>query len=586
MVGTTESKGGGFITNSPFKLSDDGKKLQLSDDVRVAPDSKTLTGEGTDPKSVVWPAFLANGQMAANPNAYYPASSVDQTRPKLAEYYWPDKNLDGADSPPTPWHNTIRDLLYFQETDPNDILQGHRSHLNSIETKSIVELEDGRNRILNALAMLDSMHLINTNNRNLMLNWVGSEAESGRVARANYEVMLSNILDVRDTHVRTQKKIQDMARLGEVQTYYKMHYEMKKKILLETILVVLLLVVLYALRKGGFLADELFNLFFVIVLFAYIFFRLSWQIVDFNSRDKRYFDKYDWGTLDGSFNFHEFEDISSNASMHYADVNDCLETFINRLKTATESWNTFEDFICGYTQLAREKMTSTLPTFTKGEVDPPSVLTVSNDKTKLHERFLHVLIYETLAAIFTKDTDCNNALKKMRSTYQFPFAKEYRRSKKADAAKEGDSCEQPSTSAATKGDWVKTCNAMKTYVDLQTYINIKPTVSSRDELKDTALDQMEPKIKEKLKDDHEYVTGVLNKEGEEDVRKLKHDYMRQEIDQWFKLLGTYTKPFAKDIKGLSQTITSATGSGTGTGQYGITSGCNAIPEIDSSTCSG
>jgi hypothetical protein len=174
----------------------------------------------------------------------------------------------------------------------------------------------------------------------------------------------------------------------------------------------------------------------------------------------------------------------------------------------------------------------------------------------------------------------------MRSTYQFPFEKEWRRSKKADAAKEGD-CEQPSTSAATKGDWVKTCNAMKTYVDLQTYKNIKP--SSRNELKDTALDKMEPKIKEVLTDDHEYVTGVLNKEGEEDVRKLKHEYMRQEIDQWFLLLGTYTKPFAKGIKGLSEDITSAirvTGSSVGTGQYGITSGCNVLLEPDSSTCSG
>lgn len=583
MVGTTESKGGGFITNSPFKLSDDGKKLQLSDDVILESD-KTLKGEGTDPKSVVWPAFLANGQMAANPKSYYPASSVGQDRPTLPDYYWPDKNLDGDDSTPTPWHNTIRDLLYFKETDPNNILQGHRGHLNS-ETADIVELEEGRNRILNALAMLDSMHLINTNNRNLMINWVSSEAESGRVARANYEVMLSNILDVRDTHVRTQKKIQDMARLGEVQTYYKMHYEMKKKILLETILVVLLLVVLYALRKGGFLADELFNLFFVIVLFAYIFFRLSWQIVDFNSRDKRYFDKYDWGTLDGSFNFHEFEDISSNASMHYTDVNDCLETFINRLKTATESWNTFEDFICGYTQLAREKMTSTPTSLIFTINEPTTELTVSNDKTKLHERFLHVLIYETLAAIFTKDsTDCNNVLKKMRSTYQFPFEKEYRRSKKADAAKEGDSCEQPSTSAATKMGWVKTCHAMKTYVDLQTYKNIKPSPPPpRNEFNDTALDKMEPKIKEVLKDDHEYVTGVLNKKGEEDVRKLKHDYMKGEIDQWFKLLETYTKPFT-GIKGLGE-ITSATGSGAGTGQYGITSGCIAVPEIDSSTCS-
>ena len=549
------------VGSAPYEVVDNHLKLATGVSVNSATKLLERGSKAIEAKHVVFPATLANGGLATNPKSYYPDGPNVPYTPKLPEYYWMDKS--DVDGDPAPWKNTIRDMLYFNEDTPNGVLKGYRRDKGSAE---IVALEDRRNRIMNALAMLDSMHLVNTNNRNLMLNWVGSEAESGRVARANYEVMLSNILDVRDTHVRTQRKIQDMARLGEVQTYYKMHYEMKKKILLETILVVVLLVVLYALRKSEVLGDDLFNLFFVIVLFAYIFFRLSWQIVDFNSRDKRYFDKYDWGTLDGSFNFNEFEDISSNASMYYTEVNDCLEKFIKRLKTAHESWPKFENFICGYTQLAREKMKSAtdLPlkesVFHMKEMDDTEIITPM-EGMKLHKKFLHILIYETLVGHIQ---DCKNA-KQMEATYTFPFHK------KISEVGGEDSCPplDPNTDVEP-GMWVKNCEAMKDYVDIKVLQNVRKGLSSmssglglgtKDEL-DTILSGANQRVRNGANFQTEIVpeiTKILKRDKDkylEGANDRKHELMKLEIEGWFNLLKKYSNvlPNSYTLKNMEMEI--------------------------------
>lgn len=250
-------------------------------------------------------------------------------------------------------------------------------------------LEEGRKRIYDAFAILDVNHLVNDNNRNLMLKWMADETKDGYLARANYSIAISNVYDMRETYFKTQQKIKDMTRLGEVQTYYKLYYGAKKKIILETIVVVLALIVLYALRRNDILADGLFNLFFVIILFAYIFFRLSWQIVDFMSRDRRYFDKYDWGEIDGSYNFYEFKDVSPEVVINNKRrVTKCLDRFFKSLEGHNMDYPTFENVMCGYIYLAEEDYEE------------------HKDGIPLHLKMLWVVIYQVLHYKYYANTDC------------------------------------------------------------------------------------------------------------------------------------------------------------------------------------
>ena len=255
-----------------------------------------------------------------------------------------------------------------------------------------MRLEENRKRIMDAFAILDVNHLINDNNRAMMLRYLEDDASEGYLARANYEIAVSNVYDMRETYMKTQQKIQDMTRLGEVQTYYKMYYGAKKKIILETIVVIVALIVLYALRSNGILAEGLFNLFFVIILFAYIFFRLSWQIVDFMSRDRRYFDKYDWGELDGSYNFHEFKEVSPEVVVkNKRRVTQCLERFFKNLEGQNMDYTTFENLMCSYIYLANED--AKLETYSKG--------------VPMYVKALWVVIYETLHLKYYKRTKPN-----------------------------------------------------------------------------------------------------------------------------------------------------------------------------------
>ena len=269
----------------------------------------------------------------------------------------------------------------FQKTanDGNGIDFGSLDSL--ARPSSFMNLEDNRKRIMDAFAILDVNHLINDNNRAMMLRYMQDQASEGYLARANYEIAVSNVYDMRETYMKTQQKVNDMTRLGEVQTYYKLYYAAKKKIILETIVVIVALIVLYALRENGILADGLFNLFFVIILFAYIFFRLSWQIVDFMSRDRRYFDKYDWGELDGSYNFHEFKDVSPEVVVkNKRRVTNCLEQFFKNLEGQNMDYATFENLMCSYIYLAEKD--------TKVETHSNGV--------PMYVKALWIVIYETL----------------------------------------------------------------------------------------------------------------------------------------------------------------------------------------------
>ena len=140
---------------------------------------------------------------------------------------------------------------------------------NSLNFKA---LENDLTRIMTAFAAIDGVQMVTDNNRKMMMRYMSENTSNAMLARSNYEAMVANVSDMRDTYYKTQEKVMNMSRLNEVQTYYKMYYGAKKKIILETILVVVMLVILHTLRRNGILPEGLFNVFFVIILFVYIFF--------------------------------------------------------------------------------------------------------------------------------------------------------------------------------------------------------------------------------------------------------------------------------------------------------------------------
>lgn len=238
-------------------------------------------------------------------------------------------------------------------------------------------LENDLTRIMTAFAAIDGVQMVTDNNRKMMMRYMSENTSNVMLARSNYEAMVANVSDMRDTYYKTQEKVMNMSRLNEVQTYYKMYYGAKKKIILETILVVVMLVILHTLRRNGILPEGLFNVFFVIILFVYIFFRLSWQIADFISRDKRYFDKYEWGQLDGSYNFYKFIDPPAEVSYsEKARVNKCLNKFFTNLSNKEARFANLRSLLCSYTWMLRDD--------------------ILKDQNYMHTKMLYVVIYETL----------------------------------------------------------------------------------------------------------------------------------------------------------------------------------------------
>ena len=426
---------------------------------------------------------------------------------RVGEFYWKGPHDEGV------WMDQIENPDIFGENvystadERNDAISAHRRL-----DPGIGELEGNRKRIIESLAMLDSMQLVNTNNRNMMLNMLTESAADGYLARSNYEVMLSNIIDIRETHMKTQRKINDMARLGEIKTYYKMYYSTKKKIILETIMVVLLLMFLYVFRRNGALSEELFNLFFVIVLFVYLFFRLSWQIVDFVSRDKRYFDKYDWGHLDGSYNFYDFDDVENVNNKYIKDVKTCLQTFVDNLKTHLSSYNNLVGMMCSYTLHARE----IVKFMEEGQGGNP---------INLHNGLLQILIYETLYNQYIEN--CGKNLRDVSNSMPIPF--------RYDMEPEDDECPKPEVLPIDEKKYSWQCMQLRRQVDayMVNKINGKINIDQRNPNKSFSGSIHDEPSREQVK---KWIKTSNNK-NILDLAYLANNFtLELRLEAWFKVL--------------------------------------------------
>tara|TARA_Y100001958_G_C21231241_1_gene556999 strand:+ start:474 stop:1586 length:1113 start_codon:yes stop_codon:yes gene_type:complete len=184
---------------------------------------------------------------------------------------------------------------------------------------------------------------VSKNANKLLRDLAKSDAEQAHFGRSGMDLVQTNTRDVDATTEKLKERVRNVIRLGEIQEYYNSYYDTKKSIIFETILVFFTLVVLYALKQNELLPESLFNFFFVVILFVFIFFRLFRNIADFVSRDKQYFDKYDWGTIDGSFNPVAIIRDKSELDTDGDGYRDC-KTFV-RGKSVLDVVNVLEDLV-------------------------------------------------------------------------------------------------------------------------------------------------------------------------------------------------------------------------------------------------
>ena len=403
-------------------------------------------------------------------------------------------------------------------------------------------LEKDFRRVLSAFAAIDGANIVTESNRRMMLRYMSENVSDATLARANYEVMVSNVNDMRDTYYKTQEKIMDMGRLNEVQTYYKMYYGAKKKIILETILVVVLLVILHTLRRNGILPDGLFNVFFVIVLFVYIFFRLSWQIADFLSRDKRYFDKYEWGQLDGSYNFYKFKDPPSEVSYSEKEkVNKCLNKFFKKLSNKRPTFSQLRSLLCSYEWMLQKD--------------------IEKNQTFMHTQMLYVVIYETLYHKYI-----SNAKVRLNKTVWDTCIKEDYDKCNIDAAKEAADTDNENDNIVTQ--IVLNCNDRDTkvkkallkftgYEDFTKEFRELPTSTQTEIIEQLTNNTSIQKLKDNLGGNTNYnkfisITKYLNTDWCVDPEGII------QIAYYFACFYSRLKEFLQHVDGTDETITYAT----------------------------
>lgn len=193
---------------------------------------------------------------------------------------------------------------------------------------------------------------VSKNANKLLRDLAKSDAEQAHFGRSGMDLVQTNTKDVKATTEKLKERVRNVIRLGEIQEYYNSYYDTKKSIIFETILVFFILVVLYALKQNELLPEPLFNFFFVVILFVFIFFRLFRNIADFVSRDKQYFDKYDWGAIDGSFNPVEFEYKAVELDLDGEGYKDC-KTFVNG-KTVLDVVNVLEDLVTAHNNASND----------------------------------------------------------------------------------------------------------------------------------------------------------------------------------------------------------------------------------------
>lgn len=107
-----------------------------------------------------------------------------------------------------------------------------------------------------------------------------------------FRILDFNLDDAQNRRYQLNQQYNQKIRQEEIELYYKKYYQDRKSIISEVLLVIIFLFVLYVLRRNGILNANLFNTFFSLTLFVFIFFRLTRRVIDLYRRDPRYYDEF------------------------------------------------------------------------------------------------------------------------------------------------------------------------------------------------------------------------------------------------------------------------------------------------------
>ena len=185
---------------------------------------------------------------------------------------------------------------------------------NYIDREDMVEMRDAISTShlkSELLGQVDHINMLNNEEMNARVR----ESVGRMYLTANEPNYHDGMLDERNRALRVTKVLaqqrEDLTRHAEINTYYRKQFQMKKRIIGETALVFIIIYILYVLRSQGILPAALFQTFIVIILFVFIIFRLSYNLLDYFSRDNKYFEQYDWGApSDMSYSRVELGDVA------------------------------------------------------------------------------------------------------------------------------------------------------------------------------------------------------------------------------------------------------------------------------------
>tara|TARA_Y100001954_G_scaffold154686_1_gene164487 strand:- start:254 stop:1159 length:906 start_codon:yes stop_codon:yes gene_type:complete len=230
------------------------------------------------------------------------------------------------------------------------------------------------------------------------------------------------------------------------------------------------------------------------------------------SRDKRYFDKYDWGHLDGSYNFYDFDDVENVNNKYIKDVKTCLQTFVDNLKTHLSSYNNLVGMMCSYTLHARE----IVKFMEEGQGGNP---------INLHNGLLQILIYETLYNQYIEN--CGKNLRDVSNSMPIPF--------RYDMEPEDDECPKPEVLPIDEKKYSWQCMQLRRQVDayMVNKINGKINIDQRNPNKSFSGSIHDEPSREQVK---KWIKTSNNK-NILDLAYLANNFtLELRLEAWFKVL--------------------------------------------------
>lgn len=168
----------------------------------------------------------------------------------------------------------------------------------SINTLNNIDPSKNRRSVNNLGIRAGPLHAVDTGVintarlNNFLANYYLDNDANQEYNVSNLRMLDFNLDDAQNRRYQLNQIYNQKVREDEVELYYKKYYQDRKSIISEVVLVIIFLFILYVLRRNGILSANLFNTFFSLTLFVFIFFRLTRRVIDLYRRDPRYYDEF------------------------------------------------------------------------------------------------------------------------------------------------------------------------------------------------------------------------------------------------------------------------------------------------------